>query len=502
MKIYLASEKSCLYVALIIMLAAISRLCVMFFSQAEAGDTATYIKFAENIIRGCGLSHSDPSSNECILTSGGYFPGYPAFIASVWMIFGKSVLAVLISQLICYLLALTWLLIAIFRLTKSNKIIFALGILLALSPLQIGWFRFILTEPLAIASSTWFLAELIISVADKKLRIFHLASALSISIFIRPDGIFMVLGVFLVSFHIYDFKKSIRQILVILLLTTVPVSGWIIRNYNIGQPLLSLSSGGQSPPGYFMWLSTWVVNEYERSEASSPVWLKNYSQIKIHNSKYMSDDELIKTQLLIRELSKLDGQKFPENIDEQFNNLALKKIQNRSSFMLMEIYSARVIWLLLNPFSSWGLPLEIKDVDRGAVSKAIRSFELIKVKQLLSGHDAVIYGKIASFTYRLLLFLTFFLFMAFAFNRLKPLINSSIRAASRILILACSLVMAARLTFFVITWHLESRYFVVLVPWIECCCVLCFFYMGRSGFLLHENHNSITYKQHNSSVKS
>ncbi len=473
MKIYSASEKSYLYVAFIIMLAAISRLCVMFFSQAEAGDTATYIKFAENIIRGCGLSHSDPSSNECILTSGGYFPGYPAFIAFFWIIFGKSVYIVLIAQLICYLLALMWLLIAIFRLTNNNKIMCAVGILLALSPLQVGWFRFILTEPLAIATATWFLAELIISVSNKKLRAYQLALALSASVYVRPDSIFMILGPCIIAFYIYDFKKSIQHISLFVILTTIPVSAWLVRNYTIGHAPLSMASAAAPiAPGYFLWLDTWVVNEYERSDANFPVWRREYSKIKIHGSSYITLDELENAKVLISALSRIDGQEFPENIDKKFNKLALEKIQNRSKFRPIQIYFERVFWLLLNPFSSWGMPLEINFVDKSAVSKAIKQLDIGELNQQLNDYKAVIFSKIASFFYRVMLCVLFIYCLAIVVY--SSALNNLNRYLFKIdiLMLSTGLVMITRIGFFVFIGCLESRYLASIVPWVECCLLI------------------------------
>jgi hypothetical protein len=475
MRIYSASEKSCLYVALIIMLAAISRLCVIFFSQSEAGDTATYIKFAENIIRGCGLSHSDPSSNECILTSGGYFPGYPAFIAFVWILFGKSVYAVLIAQLICYLLALMWLLKAIFRLTKSNKTMCTLGILLALSPLQIGWFRFVLTEPLAIATATWFLAELIISVSAKNLRIFHLAIALSASIYVRPDSIFMILGPCVIAFYIYDFKKSIQQILLLIILTTIPVSVWLVRNYTIGHaPISMTTSAAPIAPGYFLWLDTWVVNEYEQADANHTVWRADYSEIKIHRSRYISNEEFAKIQLLINELSGFNNKKFPEKIDHQFYELATKKISNRNRYIPIQIYFERAFWLMLNPFSSWGLPFEMREIDRSAVNNAFKNADLVRLNQLLSGYKLVFFAKMAVFLYRVLIFATFiYLVVLFVF---KPIPKNFISFTNeiRVLVLSVALVGIARIIFFISRGSLESRYLIEVVPWVESCCLLLF----------------------------
>ena len=76
---------------------------------------------------------------------------------------------------------------------------------MALSPLQSWWFRFeVATEPWVIITSTWFLAELILSIVKKKLRIIHLSIASSCSIFVRPDSILMLLSILPVVFFIYD----------------------------------------------------------------------------------------------------------------------------------------------------------------------------------------------------------------------------------------------------------------------------------------------------------
>ena len=76
-------------VAGVLATAAVSRL-LLFFFHADTGDTPTYELLAENIFRGCGLSFSEPTSTSCILTSEGYFPGYPAFMALNWFLFGHS----------------------------------------------------------------------------------------------------------------------------------------------------------------------------------------------------------------------------------------------------------------------------------------------------------------------------------------------------------------------------------------------------------------------------
>ena len=61
-----------------------------------------YSIVAKNILRGCGVSLSDPLSEECIPHFGGNGPGYDAFIATVWYFFNKSNNAVRIIQNLIY----------------------------------------------------------------------------------------------------------------------------------------------------------------------------------------------------------------------------------------------------------------------------------------------------------------------------------------------------------------------------------------------------------------
>ena len=459
-------------VAAVLVTAAVSRL-LLFFFHADVGDSSTYELLAENILRGCGLSFSEPTSTSCILASGGYFPGYPAFMALNWFLFGRSNFPILLFQLGCYLLSLYWLLTALGKLTNSRKVVLSVGMLLAISPLQIGWFRFVITEPLAIASATWFLAELVISLAIGKIRKYHLALALSISIYIRPDTILMGVSVVAVAFSLYDIKNSVKQIFIVGLLTSIPVSGWMIRNLIIGHAPLSIASEvAPKAPGYFFWLNTWVVNEYERADANFPVWRSEYSKINLHHSKYVNDDELKTAQKLIQELSVTDGKPFPKDIDKKFDELASLKIQNRNDFMPYAIYIERAGWLLFNPFSSWGLALEIKDINKSSLKDAMVGFDLYRTMSLLNGYKSIIAGKIIIFFYRLILFIGFILIFCYAFfervHTRTVFLNSSVKG----LVGGVASAAVTRLAFFVYLGGLESRYLVEAVPWVEFCVVL------------------------------
>ena len=226
-----AITKKHLLFALVLLLAFVVRALLIIYAQTNGGDWLTYERFADNILHGNGFSLSDPASSVIVPSSGGYYPGFPAFIALVWLLFGKSVMAVLWAQLVLYILALYWLLTSLLKLTNNIHLVTGAGLLLALSPLTAGWSRFPLTESLAITASMWFLAEIINSLAVKKLRVLPLAAALAASIYIRPDTVLMAIAVLPVSMHLYERKRdSFKQIVVVILLTSVPVTAWMVRN--------------------------------------------------------------------------------------------------------------------------------------------------------------------------------------------------------------------------------------------------------------------------------
>lgn len=460
-----------LLIGTIIVLAGLARLSFIILAQTTGGDWFRYERFAENILNGCGMSFSTPYSGECIPESSGYFPGYPAFIALLWMLFGKSVNIVLFAQLGCCLAALYWFLVSLLRLTNNLKVVACAGLLFALSPLHMAWSRYALTESLALTTSIWFLAEILNSIAQKKLRVFHLAAALTAAVYIRPDSIFLALPAFLVSFYIYYWKKAVHQILLFVILTSIPISGWMIRNMLIGHAPLSMASRRSAsypyPLGYFSWLNTWIINEYERADAAFGVGQYKYSQIKFHLSKFVSDRELSKAQLLAKELAFYDGKPFPPHIDSQFQMMADKKRSEMNFQIYARIYFFRAVDLLLNPFSSWGWPSEIKDVDRSAVAKALSGKNFRELKLLLEGHITEISVKLLLWTYRVLLFTAFVFLAGFCIRNTFTLVG----------ILGCSVaaLFFSRLAFFVIIGGLESRYMVGVIPWVECSVVLWFF---------------------------
>lgn len=475
-KIPAITKKQILF-ALVLLLAFVVRSLLILYAQTNGGDWVVYERFADNIFNGNGFSLSDPDSSVIIPSSGHYYPGFPAFIALVWLLFGKSVTAVLWVQLALFMLAFYWLLTSLLKLTKSINIVFGAGILLALSPLTAGWSRFPLTESLAITASLWFLAEIINSLAVKKLRVLPLSTALAVSIYIRPDTVLMAIALLPVSMHLCKSKReAFKQIVIVFFLTFVPVTAWMVRNVLIGRAPFSMhESTVYFSKGYRAWVSTWAVTEYERDDAS----LCYPSVAKFYPSRFLSDAEIRKAQHLIALLSSDGSKKIREYVDACFADLANTK---KDFYTNVELYFQKSYNLLFSPFSVWGLPVAIGDIDKSALFNALSQLNISQINALLVGHKIPILLRLLTYCFQIILFFFFFLLLLGTIIKnftksIKIFILYPVELS--VMVSASFLVVFLRLAFFVYIGNLESRYLVEAIPWIECSLGLWIFSKGH-----------------------
>lgn len=107
----------------------------------------------------------------------------------------------------------------------------------------------------------------------------------------------------------------------------------MLRNVLVGHAPLSITAEAAPKAfGYSRWLYTWVTNEYERADAIFPIWRTSYSEMNLYSSRYISELELVRANILAHQLSEYDGRDFPRNIDNQFYYFAAKNISSRSYF--------------------------------------------------------------------------------------------------------------------------------------------------------------------------
>ncbi len=452
-----------------------SRLLFIFIFPENGGDYEIYTTVAKNILNGCGVSLSDPLTPECIPHFGGnHGPGYPLFIAIVWSIFNYSDYAVKIIQTIIYSFSCIYLIRSIFILTKDKKTIIYIGIILAFSPLLIAWSRYLQTETLSLAATIFLIAEIVLSLSEKKIRIIGVALALIFATWIRLDNIFLTVPVAITVLYIHGFKWGIIKGLLIATILSSTWGLWTARNIIVDLPNLIptdmvMPDGSRSPTGYLKWTKTWITHEYERPGALWGINRKNYININIPERAYSSEQEKLVIEKLIIDLKKANQKDFPLNIDNEFKKIADYKIRNNPIQFWIIYPSIRAMRMWSNPFSSFGWPNEMPDKglsqnERLAAAKG--NLSILLEKALTHPYHAVSKGFNAS--YRLLLIMLFVYSLVKIYKRRyeDPILAFSFITLSYLI---------SRTLFFSFNSNFETRYMLTCMPFIEIlvCLTIC-----------------------------
>ena len=244
--------------AIVVIAALLPRLALAIFFPGGGGDTLRYESVTLNILQNGCVSLSDPTVGDCIPHWGGnQLPGYPIFLSLVWAVSGVSWLSASIVQIILSTTAICYLLCAIHRLCGEWYPAFAVGLTVALSPLQIPWSRMALTETLSFAIIIWIFAELAFSLAANRLRVWPLGLSITAAIFIRYDNAFLCLAIAICGFYLHGPKQALLRGALISAIVAVPVLGWMVRGIAHGLSAVphvtTLEDGGSPPHGFLNW---------------------------------------------------------------------------------------------------------------------------------------------------------------------------------------------------------------------------------------------------------
>ncbi len=198
-------------------------------------------------------------------------PGYPAFLALCFAIFGmQNYLAVLYLQVVIDLV--TCLLIAAFvrRVCWRRAAMLALW-LAALCPFTANYVAMPLTETLSIFCVALGLYAFAAVLERPHWRwMLALAFAWSYAALLRPDGALLAVAFFpaLVFYgrNALGFARSLRIALFCGLLSVLPFAAWTLRNwrtFHVFQPLApryATDPGEFNTPGFQRWTKTWMAD--------------------------------------------------------------------------------------------------------------------------------------------------------------------------------------------------------------------------------------------------
>jgi hypothetical protein len=439
--------------------ALLPRLAIALAAPGTGGDTEVYRAVAGNILRNFCVSLSDPAGGLCELHWGGnQLPGFPAFMALVHGVSGGSDTAILVAQSVLVALAAAYLAVSLREYLGSTRRAVPPAFLVALSPLGIPSTRFFLTEGLTLAITIWLFAELIRSLAERRLRIVPLGVAFTLAVFVRYDSALLAFPVALAAFVIHPPLEAVRRGATLSLIAALPLAVWWARSIALGLapvPTVGVLPGdAMLPSGYISWGNGWVTHQYQNPGWRDPVYLLAHSKIRIDPRAYDGKQERARVEALLAQVAAYDGQAFPDHIDEEFAALAAEKAAANPlrHWILRPLERTTRMWF--NPYNSSGWPVSLDTLEMtgsGGVGDGVWALVVSNpLRAMVKGSTAV---------YRVGLIVAGLSLLVWSLSRAPP--------PFRAVIWLAALYAASKTVFLNALVLVESRYLIGTVPMLE-----------------------------------
>ena len=316
------------------------RLIFVFYFPGVTNDSFIYGDIAKNWLRHgiFGLSgFSGVSPTDIRL------PGYPAFVAAIFAIFGADhYRAVLIAQL--FVDIATCLVCAdLAKRLLGNRAAKAAFLLAALCPFLANYSAAALTETLEV-----FFTALALDFAICALREASMAAwagcgfGCAAAILLRPDGalLLIVIDLYLLARLLLPATRTNAQstsarfsaTILVTALALTPLAPWALRNYRVVhhfQPLApryANEEGEFVPMGFNRWTKTWIADYVSVEEV---YWAVPGTRIDVNNlpgRAFDSSQQRQETERVIAEYNDLLHVSRP--LDDQFEALAQQRIRS------------------------------------------------------------------------------------------------------------------------------------------------------------------------------
>ena len=459
---------------MLFLVVALPRTIYIWLTDQTAGDTPLYLRVSENILRGCGFSASvDPVNCEPIV--GGYFPAYPYLLAALQFI-GLTEKGIALFIGACFALSILYLRKALELTTQNSEMSLGIALLVGLSPLTLGWSRFLLMEPVMTIFSVLLLARFMMLWHTRKMRDVWIATViLAIATYFKPTSVLFVAPFTITLVYVFGVKQCLKPIVFSALSLAIAILPWELRNQSLsGQSVFNAQSTiWPSSKSYGAWVHSWSITEYERAYAIFPIFAGNLQKIEIKENPFLSREEADHAVALIQEHS-LDHTKWNHSIDEKFEELLELKKSSTSLLSLLRLRASQMVSLVLHPANSWAFPISLNakkgiqhDLNILGYSVDANVLSLMLAKGLLFLYRLALLGLLGLLIYKLI--------RGFIAPRLSPkdvqrqnrfqLVNDNFL---RFLFIASSSLLVATLVLFVLLLSgLEHRYLSPVMLWLE-----------------------------------
>ncbi len=371
------------------------RLLFLFTASRVTDDSRIYADIAKN-----WLEHGvyGVSGAGQIIPTYIRLPGYPAFLAAIFAIFGvNNFRAVLLCQ-IAVDLATCFVIADIARRSLSNQAAKIAFVLAALCPFLANYAAAVLTETLEIFFTALALDFAIAGVDDLprgRLRPWvGCGLAIAACIYLRPDGglLLVAIGLYLL-FLVVNFVRSRRPVrpliwaaLLVAIVSLGPLVPWTVRNLRTMHrfepltPRYATEPDEYVPMGFNHWIKTWVADYASVEEV---YWQEPGAEINANNLPNRAFDSAEQK----RRTSELIGQynettEIDPDLDKRFEELARERIRAHPFRYYVFLPLVRIADMWLRPRTEL-LPADVRwwefndDVKWSAVAVTLGAINLL-----------------------------------------------------------------------------------------------------------------------------
>jgi 4-amino-4-deoxy-L-arabinose transferase-like glycosyltransferase len=335
------------------------RLLFLWRFPAVTADSFVYGDIAKNWLQHgiYGLSGSNGITPTYIR-----LPGYPAFLAVVFAVFGmehyKAALALqmLVDVGTCFLTA------DLARRMISSRAAKVALLLSALCPFLANYSAAALTE-------TW---EIFFTVAALDLAIAGLENprpylwpgsglATGAAILLRPDGVLLLVAIefFLCWRGIWQWRKEglgfpvWKVAIIFLLAAVVPLVPWTVRNlrtFHQFQPLAPRYANEEKafvPRGFERWMRTWIADYASTEEIYWSVPGSQMDPDQLPARAFDNDEQREQTQQLLADYNQVT--RMTPELDQRFGELARERVRHSPVRYYLTLPALRIADMWLRP---------------------------------------------------------------------------------------------------------------------------------------------------------
>ena len=341
----------------------ILRALFLVYVPAVTDDSRIYADFATNWLRHGTYGQTELGQIVPIDTR---LPGYPAFLAAIFALFGSANFKeVMLVQILLDLG--TGLIVAdLARRTVSDRAARIAFVLAALCPFLANYAAAVLTETLEV-----FFTALVLDCAAAALGRMHLGqpcaklwaatgTAIGACILLRPDG-----GILLASIGLYlivqvwqrrgrgNIVSVVKAAALVSAVALAPLVPWTIRNFRTlhhFQPLApryATASDELALRGFNRWVKTWIVDYASVEEIYWSVPGVKLDAAKLPNRTFDSPQQRDTTLALIADYNQ--SQDMTPEFDARFGELAAERIRAHPLRYYLGLPALRIADMWLRP---------------------------------------------------------------------------------------------------------------------------------------------------------